>query len=123
VFTADPFAVLPETVPLYYATLCDFYSLTKCIILKHPIDVNAGGGCHATSFYAMLAKENTDIALLLLSYSVNINALNNDSLSLLHKALRSRHCDIVEFLPCKCQQAEPTIWPDTITLSTMQGGV
>jgi Ankyrin repeats (many copies) len=97
-FTDNPLDARPEAVPLYYATLCGFYSLAKRIILKHPRDVNARGGYHVTPFHAALAKGNTQIALLLLDHGADINALDNDDLSPLHKSSRGGRCDVAEFL-------------------------
>jgi len=97
-FTEEPLAARPKAGPLYYATLCNFCSLAKRIILTHPEDVNARGGYHATPFHAALAKGNIDIALLLLEHGADINALDNDGLSPLHKASKSGRCDVVEFL-------------------------
>ena len=88
----------PEAAALYYAVICGFRRLVEHLIVSCPRDINAQGGAHSTPLHAALAKEHFDIALLLLERGANVNALDYQMMSPLHRASDRGRRDIVEFL-------------------------
>jgi len=56
----------PETMLLYYATLCGFHALTKHLIAVHSRDVDSKGSSHTTALHAASVKEYLQAASLLL---------------------------------------------------------
>ena len=88
--------LLPEAAPLYYATLCGFRVLVKHLVVTFSFDVNARGGYYSTSLHAAVTTGNVDIAQLLLNHGANVNALDDEGWSPLHRA--SRSLDVLELL-------------------------
>jgi len=54
-----------EAAPLYYAALCGFHNLTKDLIVKYPLQVNADGGHYVRPLVAALAGRHFRTAELL----------------------------------------------------------
>jgi hypothetical protein len=54
-----------DAAPLYYASLCGFHNLTKDLIVKYPLQVNADGGCYVRPLVAALAGRHFRTADLL----------------------------------------------------------
>ena len=52
----------PETLPLYYASLCGFVGLTEHLIAAHSWDVNSKGGFHTTALHAASVKGHLKVA-------------------------------------------------------------
>jgi ankyrin repeat protein len=61
----------PETLPLYYASLCGFIGLAEHLISAHSRDVNNKGGCHTTPLHAASVKGHLEVASLLLRNGAN----------------------------------------------------
>jgi len=88
----------PEAPPLYYAILCGFRWLIEHLIATYPGDVNSRGGWHETPLLAALMTEDTDTALLLLRCGADVNVLDNEGWSPLHRVSFYGRVDIVRFL-------------------------
>ena len=92
----------PKASPLYYATLCGFRNLIEDLATTYPGDVRAIGGTYSTPLHAALAKRDIDTALVLLEHGADINSLDFEGRSPLHRASLSGswsgYRDIVEFL-------------------------
>ena len=98
-FTAHPLGP-PVGSPaiLYYATLCDFYSLVKRLILVRPGDVklNARGGYLAALSHPLLAKGKPDIVCCFLS-TTRVRYQGTEEQTLLCRGISARTW-------CKCQR-------------------
>ncbi len=92
-----PHPTRPEAVPLYYATLCGFRDLVEHLLATHPKDINAEGGYHSTPLHAALAKNNFEIAVLLLEHGADVDAINYNGDGALHIASRNGLYDNVTF--------------------------
>jgi ankyrin repeat protein len=88
----------PEASGLYYAMLCGFHGLVKCLILSCLWDIDANGGTHYTALHAALLKGYFNIALLLLKHGVDVNALDYEGWSPLHLTSQKGCHGIVEFI-------------------------
>jgi len=88
----------PETVPLYYATLCGFDDLVKHLIVTCPDQINATGGYYSTPLHAAVAKGNMDITTLLLDHGADVAALDTLKQVPLHRAAGMAKVNIVELL-------------------------
>ena len=89
---------LPEAHPLYYAVLCGLPWLIEHLITAYPCDVDSRGGWYETPLLAALMTEDLDIASLLLQCGANVNVLDNEGWSPLHRASFYGRIDIVRFL-------------------------
>ena len=67
----------PEAVPLYYASLCGFVSLTEQLISAHSRDVTSKGGSHSTSLHAASVKGHLEVASLLLRNGADPDSRDN----------------------------------------------
>ena len=76
----------PETVPLYYATLCGFRDLVKHLIVTCPEHINATGGYYSTPLHAAVAKGNGGVTMLLLNHGADVAALDKYKRSPLDRA-------------------------------------
>jgi Ankyrin repeats (3 copies)/Ankyrin repeat len=63
--------------PLYYAALCGFHDLVEHLIIKHPQDVNAGGGYYLRPLLAALAGKHFQTAELLRHNGASYADLHN----------------------------------------------
>ena len=88
----------PEAAPLYYAVLCGFRQLIEHLIANNAGDINARGGYYETPLLAAFVKEDIDIALLLLQRGADVDVLDKDGASPLHRASESGRIDIVRLL-------------------------
>src|SRR5712672_550882 len=88
----------PETIPLYYATLCGFHNLLKHLIATCPEHINAMGGYYVTPLHAAIAKGNVDITMLLLDHGADVTALDQKQRTPLHRAVQWAKIGIIELL-------------------------
>ena len=88
----------PEAQPLYYAVLCGLRWLIEHLIYTYPGDVNSRGGWHETPLLAAFMMEDLDAASLLLRSGADVNVLDNERWSPLHRASSDGRVDIVRFL-------------------------
>ena len=95
-FTSHP--TTPETVPLYYATLCGFRDIVEHLIITCPQDIDARGGLHWTPLHAAVVKGNMDITTLLVENGADANTLNYRRRSPLHEASERGRNETVELL-------------------------
>ncbi|KAI9447774.1 hypothetical protein H4582DRAFT_2093077 [Lactarius indigo] len=84
--------------PLYYASLCGFYDLAKRLIMKHPEQVNAGGGRILAPLPAALYKGHFGIMNLLHKYGAVVDFRSQDSCTPLHIASVDGRVDIMRWL-------------------------
>src|SRR6266702_4559271 len=59
--------------PLYYAALYGFYDLVRCLIAKHPEQVNDQGGRYNSSLVAALSRKHVRVAELLLKHGARVH--------------------------------------------------
>ncbi|KAH9060233.1 hypothetical protein EDB87DRAFT_621040 [Lactarius vividus] len=59
--------------PLYYAALCGFYNLSERLIVKHPEQVNAGGGRMRAPLPAALSRSYLGVADLLREHGAAVD--------------------------------------------------
>ena len=95
-FTAHP--TTPETVPLYYATLCGLRNIIEHLIITCPRDINARGGLHWTPLHAAVVQGNVDITMLLVEKGADVNALSYRRRSPLHEASMRGRNETIELL-------------------------
>ena len=88
----------PEALPLYYAVLCGLPWLVDHLVAAYPSDINFRGGWHETPLLVALMTEDLDIASLLLRCGADMNVLDNEGWSPLHRASYYRRIHIVQFL-------------------------
>ncbi|KAH9169397.1 hypothetical protein EDB89DRAFT_2099004 [Lactarius sanguifluus] len=84
--------------PLYYAALCGFYDLAERLIMKHPEQVNVGGGLILAPLPAALYKSHFRVADLLRQHDAAVDVRGCRERTPLHKAAMSGHVDIVRWL-------------------------
>ncbi|KAH9016840.1 hypothetical protein EDB84DRAFT_1581901 [Lactarius hengduanensis] len=84
--------------PLYYAALCGFYDLAERLIMKHPEQVNVGGGHILAPLPAALYKSHFRVADLLHQHGAAVDVRGFRERTPLHKAAMSGHVDIVRWL-------------------------
>jgi hypothetical protein len=95
-FTARPSP--PEAVPLYYAILCGLRDLVEHLLVTHPQDIDARGGCYSTPLHAAVAKREVDIVTLLLEHGADMAALNSEGRNPLHEASSRGYLNAIELL-------------------------
>ncbi|KAH9046635.1 hypothetical protein EDB84DRAFT_1674021 [Lactarius hengduanensis] len=83
----------PPGSTLYYAAFCGLYDLTERLIVKHPEQVNAGGGCMRAPLPAALSKRYFGVADLL-----HVNAGTISRRIPLHLAALNMHLGAVQVL-------------------------
>ncbi|KAH9022814.1 hypothetical protein EDB84DRAFT_1580563 [Lactarius hengduanensis] len=74
--------------PLYYASLCGFGDLAGHIIVEHPEQVNARGGCNHSPLVAALHKRHSKVAELLHQHGAAVDVIENMMWHGLHYMLR-----------------------------------
>ena len=84
--------------PLYYAALCGFHDLTEQLIIKHPHQVNAAGGCYASPLAAALSGGYFKIAQLLYERGADVDVQGDSNRTLLDGASCSGQLEIVQWL-------------------------
>ncbi|KAH9162308.1 hypothetical protein EDB89DRAFT_2234739 [Lactarius sanguifluus] len=84
--------------PLYYATFCGFYDLTERRIVKHPGQVNAGGGFMRAPLPAALSKKYFDVADLLRKHGAVVDVPGRSGRTPLHAASITGSVDIIRWL-------------------------
>jgi len=72
--------------PLYYASICGFYDLAERLIMKHPEQVNAGGGDLRASLPAALYKRHFRVADLLHQHGAGVDVQDTWERTPLHLA-------------------------------------
>ncbi|KAH9164951.1 hypothetical protein EDB89DRAFT_2077428 [Lactarius sanguifluus] len=132
--------------PLYYAAFCGFYDLTERLIVKHPGQVNAGGGFMRAPLPAALSKKYFDVADLLRKHgrgcsrqiredsttrSVDhwkyTNARTDDRRTPLHVAALNTHLAAVQMLQTSTRSLKmakhhyPTLYPTLMSLRRERG--
>ncbi|KAI9438143.1 hypothetical protein H4582DRAFT_2076752 [Lactarius indigo] len=90
----------PQSVgsPLYYAAFCGLYDLVEGLIMKHPEQVNAGGGRILAPLPAALYKRHFSVANLLCKHGADVDVRGNYSFTPLCIALLYRSIDITRWL-------------------------
>ena len=81
--------------PLYYAALCGIGSLVEFLVTSRQQDPNKSHGGQGTPLHVAVRSGNIDIARFLLGHGANVNALDHQGDSPLHKALHN--IDLTEF--------------------------
>ena len=94
--TARP--IKPKAAPLYYASLCGFPNLVKCVATTHPGEVNAEGGCYDTALHAAIARREVPTVLGLLERCADKYAHDHRGESPLHNASGRGYLVLVEML-------------------------
>jgi len=85
--------------PLYYAAFCGFYDLTERLIMKHPEQVNEGGGRIKAPLQAALCQSHFRVANLLYKHGAVVDVRGQSETTLLHSASTSpKHVDIMRWL-------------------------
>ncbi|KAI9438111.1 hypothetical protein H4582DRAFT_234761 [Lactarius indigo] len=101
----SPDAPLDVGSPLYYAAFCGFYDLAERLIMKHPEQVNAGGGRILAPLLAALYKGHFNVANLIHKHGaivdvrgLNVNARKDDGWTPLHTAASHTELEAVQVL-------------------------
>jgi ankyrin repeat protein len=84
--------------PLYYAALCGFYDLAKCLIIKHPEQVNVRCGRTLTPLPAALYRRHFHVSNLLYRHGAVVDVQKSDKTTPLHAASASGQVDITRWL-------------------------
>ncbi|KAI9438881.1 hypothetical protein BJY52DRAFT_1217340 [Lactarius psammicola] len=84
--------------PLYYAAFCGFYDLAERLIMKHPEQVNAGGGRILAPLPAALYKRRFRVANLLHKHGAVVDVRGDSVRTPLHVASIYGHVDIIRWL-------------------------
>ena len=84
--------------PLYYASLCGFRDLAAHIIVNHPEQVHAKGGCNYSPLAAALYKRHFDVAELLHEHRASLEDPGHRNRTPLHAALVGGLIDVAEWL-------------------------
>jgi ankyrin repeat protein len=88
----------PSATPLYYASLCGLRSLVESLVVMHPHDVNARGGCFDTPLLAASAKGHSEVVKLLLNNNADIRLCDDEDSGPLHWASIRGHVEVVKTL-------------------------
>ena len=83
---------------LYYAALCGFHDLTEHLVIKHPQQVNAIGGCYVSPLAAALNGGHLKIAQLLYERGADVDVQDIYNRTPLYYALSTGHLGIVQWL-------------------------
>ncbi|KAH9160508.1 hypothetical protein EDB89DRAFT_882597 [Lactarius sanguifluus] len=84
--------------PLYYAAFCGFYELAERLIMKHPKQVNAGGGHILAPLPAALHKGHFGVANLLCKHGADVNVRGDHERTPLYTASMFGRIDITRWL-------------------------
>ncbi|KAH9046654.1 ankyrin repeat-containing domain protein [Lactarius hengduanensis] len=84
--------------PLYYTAFCGFYDLAERLIMKHPEQVNVGGGRLLAPLPAAVYKRHFDVANLLHKHGAIVDARGNGERTPLYAASFYGHVDIMRWL-------------------------
>ena len=84
--------------PLYYAAFCGFHDLAERLIMKHPEQVNAGGGRIPAPLPAALYKRHVHVANLLHRHGAVVDVRGHKERTPLHGASMSGRVDIMRWL-------------------------
>jgi ankyrin repeat protein len=84
--------------PLYYAAFCGFYDLVENLIMKHPEQVNTGGGRIVAPLPAALYKRHFHIADVLHRNGAVVDVQGHLWWTPLHLASAFGHMDIMRWL-------------------------
>ncbi|KAN0139435.1 hypothetical protein V8E53_002936 [Lactarius tabidus] len=84
--------------PLYYAALCGFYDLAERLIMKHPDQVYARGGCNLFPLPAALYKRHFHVATLLYRHGAVVDVQGDFKFTPLHAASSQGQVDIMRWL-------------------------
>jgi len=90
--------ITPRGGPLYYASLCGFYDLTKHLVVKHPEHVNARGGRILSPLGAAIYRTHFHVVDLLHDHGANIHIRDDEGWSLLHSTSINGRVDHVRWL-------------------------
>ena len=88
----------PVGSPLYYAAFCGFYGLAESLIMKHPDQVNARGGCIVAPLPAALFKRHFRVANLLHSYGAILDIQDTVKSTPLYRASYYGQVDVMRWL-------------------------
>jgi hypothetical protein len=83
--------------PLYYASCCGFYDLAEHLIMRHPEQVNASGGCTLFPLPAALSNRHLRVADLLYRHGAVVDVQDYDMQTPLH-ASGSEEVDVIWWL-------------------------
>ncbi|KAH8984856.1 hypothetical protein EDB92DRAFT_1464439 [Lactarius akahatsu] len=84
--------------PLYYAAFCGLYDLADRLIMKHPEQVNAGGGRLLAPLPAAVYKRHFDVANLLHKHGAIVDVRGNSERTPLYTASIDGRVDIMRWL-------------------------
>ncbi|KAH8980695.1 hypothetical protein EDB92DRAFT_266231 [Lactarius akahatsu] len=84
--------------PLYYATLCGLYDLVERLIMKHPEQINAGGGRLLAPLPAAVYERHFDVANLLHKHGAIVDVRGDAKRTPLFTASVDGHVDIMQWL-------------------------
>ncbi|KAI9438080.1 hypothetical protein H4582DRAFT_2098857 [Lactarius indigo] len=84
--------------PLYYASFCGLYDLAERLIMKHPEQVNAGGGRILAPLPAAMYKRHFDVANLLHKHGAVVDVRGNTDRTPLYTASIDGGVDIMRWL-------------------------
>ena len=84
--------------PLYYAAFCGFYDLTKRLIMKHPEQINAGGGRNLAPLPTALYKRHFRVASLLREHGAVVDVRGGLEMTPLHAASSNGDIDLMRWL-------------------------
>ncbi|KAH9028627.1 ankyrin repeat-containing domain protein [Lactarius pseudohatsudake] len=84
--------------PLYYAAFCGFYDLAERLIMKHPEQVNKGGGHLLVPLPAALHKEHFDVANLLREHGAVVDVRGERERTPLYSASNDGRVYIMRWL-------------------------
>ena len=84
--------------PLYYAAFCGFYDLAERLIVKHPEQVNARGGCNLCPLPAALYKRHFRVADLLYNHGAAVDVQGYDGRTPLYTVSITGSVGIIQWL-------------------------
>ncbi|KAH9029588.1 hypothetical protein EDB85DRAFT_2290792 [Lactarius pseudohatsudake] len=84
--------------PLYYAAFCGFYDLAERLIMKHPEQVNAGGGLLLAPLPAAVYRSHFDVANLLHKHGSVVDSRGQRERTPLYAASYKGRVDIMRWL-------------------------
>ncbi|KAH8980689.1 hypothetical protein EDB92DRAFT_1820498 [Lactarius akahatsu] len=84
--------------PLYYAAVCGFYDLAERLIMKHPEQVNVGGGRLLAPLPAAVYKRHFDVANLLHKHGAIVDVRGDEGRTQLYVASFHGRVDIMRWL-------------------------